>query len=168
VSPQNMGYDFELLVKKNLDDNGFMTQLISSKQFNYTSNKLEIFGDGGIDIIAKYRNSMEVHIQCKCLAKKAGPNIIREINGIKNQKIVCVVSKNGFTDPAIKEAGEYNIILAEEDNISEKLIGYYNNIYLKQKKKDIEFEIDFIENIKINNIYLSNIKKCTIKISQSE
>ena len=82
------------MIKKILDNNGFLTQLISCRQYNYTNNKFEFFGDGGVDIIAKYKNIMEVNIQCKCLAKKVGPCVIRGINGVRNHLINDEIEKS--------------------------------------------------------------------------
>jgi predicted helicase len=158
------------LIKKILDNNGFLTQLITCKQFNFTLNKYEYFGDGGVDIIATYKNSMCIYIQCKCLSKQVGPCVIREINGVRNQinngnqKNVCVVSKKGFTSTAIKEAKAYNVIIADENNICEILIDYYNDVFLKQKKNNItEIKIEYVEDIKINDIHMLNVKNCVIK-----
>ena len=52
--------------------------MISCRQYNYTMGKNEFFGDGAVDIIAKYF-TMEVYIQCKCLASRVGPKIVREL-----------------------------------------------------------------------------------------
>ena len=122
--------------------------------------KNEFFGDGAVDIIAKYF-TMEVYIQCKCLASRVGPKIVRELNGIKDGKIACIVSKNGFSNTAIREANQYNIILSNENDVCEKLIDYYNNIKNNNK---IEYVIEYIENFTINNnnFIMSGVKNCTI------
>ena len=148
---------------------GFITKLTTCSKYNFTDKKTEFFGDGAVDIIAEYYQ-MEIYIQCKNLANKVGPNIVREINGVTllNKKIGCIVSKNGFTDTAIKEAQQYNIILTDEDNISKDLIDYYNNIFIKEKETEknivkIKYNIENIQSFTFNNIQMDNLKNCTIE-----
>lgn len=167
LTPQQIGFDYELQIKNILDKNGFITKSISSKQYNYSTQTTKFHGDGGVDLIVTYYK-MEIYIQCKHFAKKIGPGPIRELNGIKDNKIGCVVSKNGFTDTAIKEADQYKIILVDETNICEKLIDYYNNIFLKENNNNslkYEYKIESIDMLSIDNqVQLKNVKGCTIKI----
>lgn len=168
LTPQQIGSDYELRVKSILDKKGFITKSISPKQYNYSTQIIEFHGDGGVDLIATYYE-MEIYIQCKHFAKKVGPGPIRELNGVKNNKIGCVVSKNGFTDTAIKEADQYKIILVNEINICEKLISYYNDNFLKKNNNNNllkhEYKIESIDMLSIDNqVQLKNIKNCIIKI----
>ena len=77
-------------------------------------------GDGGIDIYA-HRPEMDaiVAIQCKCyaVAKKVGPEVIREVKGalVKYPEgtVGRVMTTSSFTDGAIKEAALLGIEIVD-------------------------------------------------------
>jgi Restriction endonuclease len=148
-----------------LENNNFVIKSISCKQYDYDEKQMLFFGDGGVDLFVSYFE-MDVFIQCKSLAKKIGPSVVRQLNGIKRNNIVnCLTNENGYSAIAITEAKHYNILLTNKKNISETLINYYNNVFKKKNNVKIEYKIDSIESLIINdNFILKNIKGCTINV----
>jgi Restriction endonuclease len=166
LTPQQRGSNYELQIKKILDDNSnFITRSISCRQYDYDDKKMLFFGDGGIDLYVNYFD-MDIYIQCKSFASKLGPNTVRELNGIrrKNDIVCCLTNENGYSKAARIEAKQYNVLLTNKNNICETLINYYNTIYKNKKNKRIEYKIDSIESLIINNCTLTNLKGCTINI----
>lgn len=164
LTPQQLGSDYELLVKNQLStERGFLTQLVATKRYNYTDQKCEYFGDGGVDIIVVYYD-MDVLIQCKNLSGKVGSSIVREMAGIKKDKVGCIVSKNGFSSTAITIANHNNIILTNEKNVASDLLNYYNTKFKKNNSNVIEYSVEHIDFIKYDKIEMNGLKNCVIKI----
>lgn len=88
-------------------------------------------GDGGIDIIAFYKEEIIV-IQCKDHEKIIGVDMIRSFEGVLSRcpnQLGIFCSENGFTSPAIHRVrtSGYDIILTNKANIYLDIVQYSKN-----------------------------------------
>lgn len=107
------GIDFELYIKKLLEQVGFDVKITSKT------------GDQGVDLIAK-RNGVKFAIQCKYYSQPVGNKAVQEViagKGYYKCDIGCVVTNNTYTESARKLAYSQNIRLLNEDNICDVLLG---------------------------------------------
>jgi len=108
MGTQNIGVDYEYLIKEQLEDLGFKITMTPST------------GDQGVDLIAT-RNGKKLAIQCKFYTAVVGNKAIQEIISGRlfyDCDYACVVTNSSFTTSASQLAHKANVILCAHDELA--------------------------------------------------
>jgi restriction system protein len=107
------GTEFELYVKARLEQYGYQVETTPASR------------DGGVDLVAVKRDELGLEstllVQCKNWSSPAGPEVVRELNGVlpRDGRPVkgLVVCTAGFTADATRFAEKHHMLLWAAANL---------------------------------------------------